>query len=405
MDLSIPSGYESYSNRLDPHDEVDNGHAEKAARLSSDEQTLLKQRRAPPKPKGGALDTIRLALRVLILLVNLSILGLLAHGVNVWQATHSSIDRNDDGWVRTRWPSIKMLSTWLMLAVTIFASVVQLVALATRLSFLRSMRDGVVHNVTVFVSSGIVIAGWIAATVYLIVDKEVLQNNHWDLWSWSCQNRSRQSYIPWASLCTEMTYAFAASLSVILLEIVTLVLFVVSMRGMNILGKSLSESWNQKRKQHRHNATLHFTRGVRHHTAEKKAKYCRLADTQQWDKFDSIMLPNATYSFHEPDGSVITQNGVTYAWSSLADWAAFFNNANKDLQAIHNIGPAEMEQISPDEIKASWSVIYHVGNKEPDSGAHGTRGGYYHETWRKVGDDWFMETLRMDRLYWKLVTH
>ncbi|KAI6762326.1 hypothetical protein HG531_002879 [Fusarium graminearum] len=98
-------------------------------------------------------------------------------------------------------------------------------------------------------------------------------------------------------------------------------------------------------------------------------------------------------------------NGVTYAWSSLADWAAFFNNANKDLQAIHNIGPAEMEQISPDEIKANWSVIYHVGNKEPDSGAHGTGGGYYHETWRKVGDDWFMETLRMDRLYWKLLTH
>ncbi|ESU05121.1 hypothetical protein SNK03_000048 [Fusarium graminearum] len=121
---------------------------------------------------------------------------------------------------------------------------------------------------------------------------------------------------------------------------------------------------------------------------QKKAKYCRLADTQQWDI-----------------RHVITQNGVTYAWSSLADWAAFFNNANKDLQAIHNIGPAEMEQISPDEIKANWSVIYHVGNKEPDSGAHGTGGGYYHETWRKVGDDWFMETLRMDRLYWKLLTH
>lgn len=138
---------------------------------------------------------------------------------------------------------------------------------------------------------------------------------------------------------------------------------------------------------------------------QKKAKYCRLADTQQWDKFDSIMLPNATYSFHEPNGRVITQNGVTYAWSSLADWAAFFNNANKDLQAIHNIGPAEMEQISPNEIKASWSVIYHVGNKDPNSGSHGTGGGYYHETWRKVGDDWFMETLRMDRLYWKLLTH
>ncbi|RGP62925.1 hypothetical protein FSPOR_8908 [Fusarium sporotrichioides] len=237
MDLSIPSGYESYSNRLDPHDEVDNGHVEKAARMSLDEQALLKQRRAPPKSKGGALDSIRLALRVLILLLNLSILGLLAHGVNVWQTTHNSIDRNEDGWVRTRWPSIKMLSTWLMLAMAIFASVVQLVALVTRLSFFRSMRDGAVHNVAVFVSSGVVIAGWIAATIYLIVDKEVLRNNHWDLWSWSCQNSSRQSYIPWASLCTEMTYTYAASMGVMLLEIVTLVLFITSLRGMNILGK------------------------------------------------------------------------------------------------------------------------------------------------------------------------
>jgi hypothetical protein len=138
MDLSIPSGYESYSNRLDPHDEADDGYVEKATRPSSDERALLKQRRAPPKVKGGALDTIRLALRVLILLVNLSILSLLAHGVNVWKTTHNSIDRNEDGWVRTRWPSIKMLSTWLMLAIAVFASVVQLIALVTRFGFVST---------------------------------------------------------------------------------------------------------------------------------------------------------------------------------------------------------------------------------------------------------------------------
>ncbi|KAG8664192.1 uncharacterized protein FPOAC1_013899 [Fusarium poae] len=212
MDLSEPSGYESYSNRLDPHDEVDNAHVEKAARLSSDEQALLKQRRAPPKSKGGALDSIRLALRVLILLerrwLGENSMALYQDAVNVAHAGYGH-----------------------------FAPVVQIVALVTRLSFFRSMRDGAVHNVAVFVSSGLVIAGWIAASVYLIVDKEVLKNNHWDLWSWSCQNNSRQSYIPWASLCTEMTFTYAASLGVMLLEIVTLVLFVASLRGMNILGK------------------------------------------------------------------------------------------------------------------------------------------------------------------------
>ncbi|KAH6954254.1 hypothetical protein DER45DRAFT_570115 [Fusarium avenaceum] len=237
MDLSIPSGYDSYSNRLDPHDEVDDGHVEKGPRPSSDEQALLKQRSPPRNKSGGTFDTIRLALRVLILLLNLSILSLLVHGVNVWKTTHNSVDRNEDGWVRTRWASIKMLSTWLMLAIAAFASFVQIVALATRLSFFRSLRNGSVHTGALVASSGIVIAGWIAATVYLIVDKEILRNNHWDLWSWSCQNNSRQSYIPWATLCTEMFYIFAAGLVVIVLEILSLAFFFISLRGVNILGK------------------------------------------------------------------------------------------------------------------------------------------------------------------------
>ncbi|KAF5716538.1 hypothetical protein FGLOB1_2538 [Fusarium globosum] len=237
MDLSAPSGYESYSNRLDPHDEFDNGYVEKSPRPVSDTQRLLKQRRAPQTKSASIFDTTRLALRVLILLLDLSILSLLAHGVSVWKTTHNSVDRNEDGWVRTRWASIKMLSTWLMLAIAAFASFVHMVALVTRLAFFRSMRDGLIHTSAVLASSGIVIAGWIAATVYFIVDKEVLRNNHWDLWSWSCRNSSRQSYIPWAGLCTELSYTFIAGLVVIVLEIVSLVLFIIALRGINILGK------------------------------------------------------------------------------------------------------------------------------------------------------------------------
>ncbi|KAF5596670.1 hypothetical protein FPANT_4264 [Fusarium pseudoanthophilum] len=237
MDLSAPSGYESYSNRLDPHDEFDNGYVEKSPRPVSDTQQLLKQRRAPQTKGASIFDTTRLALRVLILLLDLSILSLLIHGVTVWKTTHNSVDRNEDGWVRTRWASIKMLSTWLMLAIAAFASFVQIIALATRLSFFRSMRDGLIHTSAVLASSGVVIAGWIAATVYFIVDKEVLRNNHWDLWSWSCRNSSRQSYIPWAGLCTELSYTFIAGLVVIVLEIVSLVLFIIALRGINIMGK------------------------------------------------------------------------------------------------------------------------------------------------------------------------
>ncbi|KAL9574043.1 hypothetical protein ACKAV7_001819 [Fusarium commune] len=91
----------------------------------------------------------------------------------------------------------------------------------------------------------------------------------------------------------------------------------------------------------------------------KKAQYCRFADSDQWDRFDSIMLPNATFLFHNPDGSLIRKGDIKYSWSST---------------------------------------------KEREGGVHGTGGGHYHETWKRVGDDWFMESLRMERLYWKVLS-
>ncbi|KAF5659806.1 sterol 3-beta-glucosyltransferase [Fusarium circinatum] len=136
----------------------------------------------------------------------------------------------------------------------------------------------------------------------------------------------------------------------------------------------------------------------------KKAQYCRFADSNQWNRFDSIMLPNATFLFHNPDGSVITKGDIEYSWSSTKDWVAFFENEFKTMQTIHIVGPAEMEQIGPDVIKAIWAVTYHAGTKEHEGGVHGTGGGHYHETWKKVGDDWFMESLRMERLYWKVLS-
>jgi hypothetical protein len=29
-------------------------------------------------------------------------------------------------------------------------------------------------------------------------------------------------------------------------------------------------------------------------------------------------------------------------------------------------------------------------------------GGYYYETWKRNGDDWFVETIRMQRPFWKV---
>ncbi|KAM5528200.1 hypothetical protein FOXYSP1_19469 [Fusarium oxysporum f. sp. phaseoli] len=183
MGLSVPSGYESYSYRLGTHNKVNDSYAAKAFRPVSDQQVLLRRRHAGNK-RRGTFDTVRLCLRIFILLLDLSILSSLVQGVK-----DNSVDRNKDGWTRTRWASVKMLSTWLVLAIAAFASFVQMIAIATHLSFPQSLRDGWVHTGIVLASSDITITGWVAATVYLTVDREVLRDSHRDLWSWSCQNR------------------------------------------------------------------------------------------------------------------------------------------------------------------------------------------------------------------------
>ncbi|KAG5655680.1 hypothetical protein KAF25_009179, partial [Fusarium avenaceum] len=236
MDLSVPSSYESYSNRPDPYCEVDDSYAAKAFHPVSEQQVLLRRRHTGNK-RRGTFNTVRLCLRIFILLLDLSILSLLIHGVNTWVTTYDSVDRKEDSWTRTQLSSVKMLPTWLMLASVSFASFVQMVAIATHLSFPQSMRDGWVHTCTVLASSGVVIADLVAATVYLIVDKAVLRNSHWDLWSWSCQDRSRHSYNPWESLCIEISYVFIAGLVVIVLEIISLTLFIISLRGVYVIGK------------------------------------------------------------------------------------------------------------------------------------------------------------------------
>ncbi|KAF5962432.1 hypothetical protein FBULB1_14178 [Fusarium bulbicola] len=140
MDLGVPSAYESYSNRLDPHDEVDDDYAAKEFLAVSDQHVLLRRRRARNK-RRGAFDTVRLCLRILILLLDLSILSLLIHGVNTWDITYNSVDRNEDG-RGTQRALVNMFSTWLMLAIAVFASFVQMIALATHLSLPQSLRDG-----------------------------------------------------------------------------------------------------------------------------------------------------------------------------------------------------------------------------------------------------------------------
>ncbi|POS79867.1 hypothetical protein DHEL01_v201739 [Diaporthe helianthi] len=133
----------------------------------------------------------------------------------------------------------------------------------------------------------------------------------------------------------------------------------------------------------------------------KKTQYCRLADANQFHLFEKIALPTATFKFAGPDGAVLNENGIVYSWENLETFCAAFAKAFETQQVIHSVGPGEIEQIGPDEVKAIFTVMYHAGPKgSTDPKGHGTGGGHYHETWKRQGDDWFLADLWFKRLYW-----
>ncbi|ROW18396.1 hypothetical protein VPNG_00297 [Cytospora leucostoma] len=133
----------------------------------------------------------------------------------------------------------------------------------------------------------------------------------------------------------------------------------------------------------------------------KKSQYCRFLDTKQWHLFDKIALPDANFDFVGPEGNVLSDGGVPFSWSNTKGFTSHFKKAFETVQTIHSIGPGELEQIGPGEVKAIWTVIYHLGPQgSADAKHHGTGGGNYHEIWKKQGDDWFLADLRLERFYW-----
>lgn len=123
--------------------------------------------------------------------------------------------------------------------------------------------------------------------------------------------------------------------------------------------------------------------------SEKKALYCRSFDTQKWELLNSVMLPDAKWKVINTDGSP-RKEGTNASFSSLAAFVAYFSEMFKSLQSIHNLGAAEMEQVSPDEIKSVFAAQWALGPKAEGAPGHVSGGGYYHEVWKRVGDDWLM---------------
>lgn len=89
---------------------------------------------------------------------------------------------------------------------------------------------------------------------------------------------------------------------------------------------------------------------------EKKALYCRYLDTQKWDLFDQVMLPDVEWNF-------AGKEGMKLSFASRDAFVAHFSDFFKSLQSIHVMGTAEMAQASPNEVKAVFAGQWLSGPK------------------------------------------
>ncbi|KAJ5002344.1 hypothetical protein K4K48_000313 [Colletotrichum sp. SAR 10_66] len=141
-----------------------------------------------------------------------------------------------------------------------------------------------------------------------------------------------------------------------------------------------------------------ISEAIRH----KKAQYCRFADSNEWHLFDGIALPDATFKFFDKEGALVKQGDTEMTFDNLAAFQAHFSKTNAHIDAVHMVNAGELDMVAEDEVRAIFTVVYHGGALDTEDGLHSTGAGHYHEVWKKVGDDWFLKSLWMKRIYWKV---
>ncbi|KAI1849066.1 hypothetical protein JX265_011271 [Neoarthrinium moseri] len=135
----------------------------------------------------------------------------------------------------------------------------------------------------------------------------------------------------------------------------------------------------------------------------KKARYGRYADTKQWHKYEGdVSLPSTRYRFLDVSGAPLRVGGFgVLVFDSTRTFTAFFTRFFANLQTLHNIGPGDFEQVRADEVKVVWGFEDQLLVPPLGALAEIRGGGFYYETWRLTGGDWFLHDLEMKRTYQK----
>jgi len=133
----------------------------------------------------------------------------------------------------------------------------------------------------------------------------------------------------------------------------------------------------------------------------KKAQYGRFADLKQWENFDQISLPEASFNFYDTDGNPLQVGKTTLLFQSRKQFTEFFEPFFKVLHTQHMFGPPDLELIQDGKVKAIWGLEDQLIMKGTAGLVEIRGGGFYTEIWVEREGDWFLEKLDMTRTYTK----
>lgn len=133
--------------------------------------------------------------------------------------------------------------------------------------------------------------------------------------------------------------------------------------------------------------------------ASKKALYIRAIDTAKWSLLDTVVPPDFSFKMLDLEGTILSLEGVEVNFSTRSEWQAHFSEVLKAKQSTHLVGPPEIEQISPNEIKTVFGAQFLISDKGPCPKERLTAAGHYYDTWKKVGDDWLLTEIALEMCY------
>lgn len=93
----------------------------------------------------------------------------------------------------------------------------------------------------------------------------------------------------------------------------------------------------------------------------KKAQYCRFADTHEWDNFAALFTPDCVMEFLDANGQGFYDMGPHSTRPSARDLGNYLVQLRNVQQAIHMVGPLEFEQVDQDTIlsvlsRTKWEI-------------------------------------------------